>query len=78
MYAYITRELRLGGLKKELRRRLGGLKKELRRRLSGLKKELRRRLGGLKKELKRRLGGPLCCLSGRERVHYHKVKRLVQ
>ena len=26
----------------------------------------------------RRIGGLLCCLSGREHVHYHKVKRLVQ
>ena len=50
---YITREISLGGLKKELRREL--------------KKELRQRLGGLQ-----------CCLSGKESIHYHKVKRLVQ
>ena len=64
MFAYITRELRL--------------KKELRRRLGGLKKLLSLRLGELIKELRRRIGGLLCCLSGGEHVHYHKVERLVQ
>ena len=36
------------------------------------------RLGGIKKELRKSLGELQCCLRGRDHVHYHKMKRLVQ